>query len=133
MSQEPRPTLSTSLPTVSLTTFLSDPKSPEAIRQAQIAAESLILTGAVIVADDRASKAANDRFLDLFEKYFRQDDEVLKKDERPQFGYQVGVTLENTEKPKCSSDDECQSIIKELEEGERPLDLLGHSADPKCR
>ena len=44
-----------------------------------------------------------------------------------------GVTLENTEKPKCGSDEECQAIIAKLEEGERPLDLLGHNADPKCR
>lgn len=43
------------------------------------------------------------------------------------------MTLENTEKPKCSSDEECQNIIQMLEDGERPLDLLGHSADPKCR
>lgn len=77
------------LPTVSLTTFLSDPKSPEAKIEAKKAAESLILSGAVIVADDRASKEANDRFLDLFEDYFRQDENDLKEDERPQYGYQV--------------------------------------------
>ena len=44
-----------------------------------------------------------------------------------------GVTLENTEKPKCGKDDECLSIIKELEESERPLDISGMGADPKCR
>jgi hypothetical protein len=44
-----------------------------------------------------------------------------------------GVTLENTEKPKCGSDEECLSIIEKLESGERPLDLTGHGADPKCR
>lgn len=43
------------------------------------------------------------------------------------------MTLENTEKPKCGSDDECLAIIKTLEPGERPLDISGHGADPKCR
>lgn len=43
------------------------------------------------------------------------------------------MTLENTEKPKCGSDEECQSIIGMLEEDQRPLDLTGHHADPKCR
>jgi hypothetical protein len=44
-----------------------------------------------------------------------------------------GVTLENTEKPKCASDESCSAIIESLEPSERPLDLTGHSADPKCR
>lgn len=77
------------LPTVSLTTFLSHPDSPEATAEARRAAESLIINGAVVVADDRAPKAANDRFLDLFEDYFSLGDDVLGADERPQYGYQV--------------------------------------------
>lgn len=44
-----------------------------------------------------------------------------------------GVTLENTEKPKCSRDDECQAVIAGLEPSERPLDMSGDHADPKCR
>jgi hypothetical protein len=43
------------------------------------------------------------------------------------------VTLENTEKPKCGRDDECQAVIAALDPAERPLDLSGHNADPKCR
>lgn len=74
---------------VSLDIFLSSPNSQEAAEEARKAAESLILTGALVVRDSRASKEANDRFLDLFEDYFVQDDEVLKKDERPEWGYQV--------------------------------------------
>lgn len=77
------------LPTVSLTAFLADPTGEEGLRQARLAAESLILTGAVIVADERASKGANDRFLDLFEDYFALGDEELRRDERPEYGYQV--------------------------------------------
>lgn len=74
---------------VSLDTFLASPSSPEAAAEARKAAESLILTGALVVRDSRASKDANDRFLDLFEDYFAQDERVLKGDERPEWGYQV--------------------------------------------
>ncbi|KAK8849815.1 hypothetical protein IAR55_005151 [Kwoniella newhampshirensis] len=118
---------------VSLDEFLRDPASDEGRAQASAAAESLITTGALIVRDSRAPKIANDRFLDLFEDYFEQEDEVLKVDERPEVGYQVGVTLENTEKPKCASDEDCRAIIDLLDIDERPVDLNGHGADPKCR
>lgn len=77
------------LPVVSLDAFLRDPSSPEGVEEAKKTAESLILSGAVIVKDSRAPKEANDRFIDLFEDYFAQDDEVLRKDERPEWGYQV--------------------------------------------
>jgi hypothetical protein len=43
------------------------------------------------------------------------------------------VTLENTEKPKCGKDDECLKIISDLHADERPLDISGNGADPKCR
>ena len=140
------------IPVVSLDAYLTDPSSPEAQAEAAKAAESLILTGALIVKDSRAPKVANDRFQDLFEDYFAQGQEALKKDERPEVGYQVvsmlinfghlnctgadvsqGVTLENTEKPKCGSDEECLSVIAGLMQNQRPLDITGHGADPKCR
>jgi hypothetical protein len=135
------------LTTVSLDAFIADPTSKEGLEEARKAAESLILTGALIVKDSRAPKESNDRFIDLFEDYFAQDREVLQKDERPEWGYQVvwsiyttldmadrqGVTLENTEKPKCGKDDECLKIISGLDESERPLDISGNGADPKCR
>ncbi|ORX37546.1 hypothetical protein BD324DRAFT_622325 [Kockovaella imperatae] len=121
------------IPQVSLDIYLKDPDSTEAHNEAVGAAESLILTGAVVVRDCRAPKEANDRFIDLFEDYFAQEKDVLKQDERPEIGYQVGVTLENTEKPKCGSDDECLAVISALKEDQRPLDISGHGADPKCR
>lgn len=77
------------LAVVSLDAFLRDPSSAEGIEEAKKTAESLILSGAVVVKDSRAPKEANDRFIDLFEDYFAQDDEVLRKDERPEWGYQV--------------------------------------------
>jgi len=71
--------------------------------------------------------------LDLLEDYFAQPEEVLKQDERPELSYQVGVTLENTEKPKCAVDEPCLKIIERLDPAERPLDITAHSPDPKCR
>lgn len=61
--------------------------------------------GALIVHDSRVSEEDNVAFLDLLEDYFAQPEEVLRQDERPELGYQVGVTLENTEKPKCAVDE----------------------------
>lgn len=88
-------------------------------------------------------------FLDLIEDYFAQPDAELKMDERPELGYQVsipcilivevlipyqvGVTLENTEKPKCAVDEPCLNIIARLDPSERPLDITAHNPDPKCR
>jgi len=45
----------------------------------------------------------------------------------------VGETLENTEKPKCAVDEPCLRVIQRLDPSERPLDISGHSPDPKCR
>ena len=77
------------LPCASLDVYLSDCSSPSAKAEAVKAAESLILTGALIVRDSRAPKEANDRFIDLFEDYFALPIEELKQDERPELGYQV--------------------------------------------
>jgi hypothetical protein len=74
---------------VDLDVYLADPTSPAAKAEAERAAESLILTGALVVRDSRAPKEANDRFLDLFEDYFAQPDDALRVDERPELGYQV--------------------------------------------
>lgn len=71
--------------------------------------------------------------MDLLEDYFAQPEEILKKDEHPELGYQIGVTLENTEKPKCAVHEPCLKIIERLELSERPLDISGHHPDPKCR
>lgn len=67
------------------------------------------------------------------EDYFAQPEAALKKDERPELSYQVGVTLENTEKPKCAVDEPCLQVIARLDPSERPLDISGHQPDPKCR
>jgi hypothetical protein len=86
-----------------------------------------------VLRDSRVSENDNSTFLDLLEDYFNQAPEELKKDERPELSYQVGVTLENTEKPKCAVDEPCLRIIERLDPAERPLDINAHNPDPKCR
>lgn len=112
----------------------------------------MIAYGALLLHDSRVSDGDNDTFLDLMEDYFSQPEADLKKDERPELGYQVrlmivlifiviiqrpssqvGVTLENTEKPKCAVDAPCLAIIAALDPSERPLDIAAHDPDPKCR
>lgn len=93
----------------------------------------MIIYGALVLHDSRVSEEDNSTFLDLLEDYFDQPTAELKKDERPELSYQVGVTLENTEKPKCAVDEPCLRIIERLKPTERPLDIMAHQPDPKCR
>ncbi|KAG2076908.1 Clavaminate synthase-like protein [Suillus decipiens] len=127
-------TLSETLPVIDLDVFLSQPtQSIRVQEECNKAADALITYGALLVHDSRVSEKDNDTFLDLIEDYFAQPMEDLQKDERPDIHYQVGVTLENTEKPKCAVDEPCLDIIANLDPAERPLDVSGHHPDPKCR
>ncbi|KAI0375255.1 Clavaminate synthase-like protein [Pilatotrama ljubarskyi] len=122
------------LPVVDLDIFLSaSPESEAFTKECKKAADALIHYGALLLHDSRVSEEDNNTFLDLIEDYFAQPEELLKEDERPELGYQVGVTLENTEKPKCAVDEPCLKVIERLDPAERPLDITAHSPDPKCR
>ncbi|KAI1099327.1 Clavaminate synthase-like protein [Jackrogersella minutella] len=122
------------LPIIDLDIYRSNPlSSPEVQEESARAARALITYGALVLHDSRVSESDNEVFLDLLEDYFTQPDEALKRDERPELGYQVGVTLENTEKPKCAVDEPCLRVIERLAPSERPLDIGGHQPDPKCR
>ncbi|KAF9225484.1 Clavaminate synthase-like protein [Gyrodon lividus] len=126
--------LSETLPVVDLDVFLSEEESSQRVQEeCKKAAVALITYGALLVHDSRVSEEDNDSFLDLVEDYFAQPPEELKKDERPDISYQVGVTLENTEKPKCAVDEPCLDVIARLDPEERPLDISGNYPDPKCR
>ncbi|KAJ8588397.1 Clavaminate synthase-like protein [Rhizopogon salebrosus TDB-379] len=127
-------TLSDTLPVIDLDVFLSLPEQSVRVQEeCKKAADALITYGALLVHDSRVSEEDNDIFLDLIEDYFAQPAEELQKDERPEIHYQVGVTLDNTEKPKCAVDEPCLDIIASLDPAERPLDISGHHPDPKCR
>ena len=122
------------LPVIDLDVYLRQPRdSPHVREECAKAANALITYGALILHDSRVSGEDNDRFLDLLEDYFAQPDEQLRKDERPELSYQIGVTLENTEKPKCAVDESCLDVIQRLHPSQRPLDISGHQPDPKCR
>ncbi|KAJ3555215.1 hypothetical protein NM688_g2702 [Phlebia brevispora] len=124
----------TVLPIIDLDVFLTQPRhSPAVLNECKKAADALITYGALLLRDSRVSEEDNVEFLDLMEDYFAQPETLLKHDEHPELGYQVGVTLENTEKPKCAVDEPCLRVIERLEPSERPLDITGHSPDPKCR
>ncbi|KAM0282925.1 hypothetical protein ACHAQH_002736 [Verticillium albo-atrum] len=122
------------LPIIDLDVFLHKPQdSPESKAECLKAANALISYGALVLHDSRVSEEDNTTFLDLLEDYFAQPREDLQKDERPELSYQIGVTLENTEKPKCAVDEPCLDVIARLAPEERPLDISAHSPDPKCR
>jgi len=126
--------ISMDLPVIDLDLFLSKPHDSGAVvQECKKAADALIVYGALVLRDSRVSENDNSTFLDLLEDYFNQAPEELKKDERPELSYQVGVTLENTEKPKCAVDEPCLRIIERLDPAERPLDISAHNPDPKCR
>jgi hypothetical protein len=122
------------LPIIDVDVFRSQPRdSPEVLAECKKVADALITYGALVLHDSRVSEEDNTTFLDLLEDYFAQPDEDLRKDERPELGYQIGVTLENTEKPKCAVDEPCLKVIERLAPSERPLDITAHQPDPKCR
>ncbi|ORY71489.1 uncharacterized protein BCR38DRAFT_417019 [Pseudomassariella vexata] len=122
------------LPVVDLDVFLHNERdSPQVQAECKKAANAFITYGALVLHDSRVSEDDNTTFLDLLEDYFAQPEEELKKDERPELGYQIGVTLENTEKPKCAVDEPCLQVIERLDPAERPLDIKAHAPDPKCR
>ncbi|KAH9937218.1 Clavaminate synthase-like protein [Fomitopsis serialis] len=123
------------LPVIDLDVYLSEPlhSTQAVVEECRKAADALITHGALLLHDSRVSEDDNSTFLDLLEDYFAQPEAALKHDERPELGYQVGVTLENTEKPKCAVDEPCLNVIARLDPAERPLDITAHSPDPKCR
>lgn len=130
MTAEP----SMDLPVIDLDLFLNNPPSSPAVQsECARAARALITYGALVLHDSRVPSSSNDRFLDLLEDYFAQPADVLRRDERPELSYQVGATLDNTEKPKCAVDQPCLDVIRRLKPDQRPLDISGHSPDPKCR
>ncbi|KAH8164580.1 hypothetical protein CIB48_g3688 [Xylaria polymorpha] len=121
------------LPIIDLDIFLSSRDSAAAQAECAKAAQALVTYGALVLRDSRVAEPDNAAFLDLMEDYFAQPDEALRRDLRPEVGYQVGVTLENTEKPKCAVDEPCLDVIRRLAPEERPLDIGAHAPDPKCR
>lgn len=54
-------------------------------------------------------------YINVLEQYFEQEDCIKLKDSRPEYHYQVGITPENTELPRCVSDYKCLDVIEKLD------------------
>ncbi|KAG0569278.1 hypothetical protein KC19_6G079500 [Ceratodon purpureus] len=82
-------------------------------------------TGALVIRDPRCSMEDNDRFLDMMERYFGQTAELKRQQERPLLHYQVGVTPEGVEVPRCSMDPQMQELMRSMPSDSRPVVPVG--------
>lgn len=80
----------------------------------QQVAHSLMKTSCLVIRDPRVSEDDNNTFLNTLEKYFEQPDDVKMADARPKSHYQIGVTPEGVEFPRCAVDPACQAFVAEV-------------------
>ncbi|CAG8708511.1 7458_t:CDS:2, partial [Acaulospora morrowiae] len=113
------------LPLINLELFLNDRDDPLVIIECKKTANTLINYGTLLVKDPRVTEEDNSRFLDLMEDYFAQPFETKLKDVRSGVDYQMGVTPELKEEPRCHRDPNCQDIIAQIPEDSRLLPILG--------
>jgi len=92
----------------------------EVLVACETAARILSETGIVFVRDPRVNEEHNNAFLDLMEDYFEQPYDVKIRDARPDIGYQLGVTPDYVEEPRCVNDPSCQDIVAKLTPDNRP-------------
>ena len=88
-------------------------------------------TSCLVVRDPRVDAAANDRFLNTMEEYFARPLEEKLEDARPDLAYQVGITPEGVERPRCLNDESMKEVISSFSEEDAPHTPCG--ADPKWR
>eukprot|EP01089_Gocevia_fonbrunei_P001710 TRINITY_DN1159_c0_g1_i3.p1 TRINITY_DN1159_c0_g1~~TRINITY_DN1159_c0_g1_i3.p1 ORF type:complete len:350 (+),score=99.38 TRINITY_DN1159_c0_g1_i3:120-1169(+) len=119
------------LPVFDVADFLKDPNSPEVLETCKKMAESMHLSGVLIIRDPRVTMEDNEAFINTMEKYFGQPDQTKLADARPDIHYQVGATPEKVEVPRCSQEPECLDRISAMPEQHRPHPPSG--PDPKER
>jgi isopenicillin N synthase-like dioxygenase len=102
--------------------------NPAIMELCKKAADSFKETGILIVRDPRVNNEDNNSFLNVVEDYFAQDYDTKMQDARPEYGYQVGVTPDHTEVPRCISDERCQKVIEKLTPENKPQPLKGPDA-----
>ncbi|RKO95648.1 hypothetical protein CAUPRSCDRAFT_2547, partial [Caulochytrium protostelioides] len=100
-----------SLPVIDLAVWLTDPTSAASMAECRKAAQALETYSAFALRDPRVREEDNARFLDMMEDYFAQPTAAKQRDARPEYGYQVGVTPELTEVPRCGRDAACQQHV----------------------
>jgi len=84
--------------------------------------------GALAIRDPRVSYDDNNNFLDILERYFDRPEDLLLRDARPEIHYQLGVTPEGTELPRCTSDPRCQQLVQQYPPDHRPQMPVGPDA-----
>jgi len=100
---------------IELRYFLDDPDSELAKRECDRAAKLFSSMGALTLRDPRVNFEDNKIYLDMVEKYFDQSTELKLKDARPLLDYQVGVTPEGIETPRCTMDPTCKERIDKMD------------------
>ena len=89
-------TQTASVPVIDISQFVST--ADESDSACGLIAQALHDYGCLVVKDPRVEASANEKFLDMMERYFDQSDG--KTDARPDLHYQVGVTPSEVEKPR---------------------------------
>ena len=105
--------------------------APQVLAECKKVADCLHASSALVVRDPRCNTEHNNAFIDMMEEYFAQSEEAKKPDERAEMHYQVGVTPEGVEVPKCVASAECLKEIAAQPEQHRAVFPKG--ADPKWR
>lgn len=123
----PRQDLADAIPIVNLEPYLHREQNPIAAA-AEIAkvADALHKYGCLVIKDPRVDERHNSQFIDMLERYFDLSDG--KRDARPEYSYQVGVTPDGTERPR----DHCARAAT-LDPEHRPVSTCPPEADPKWR
>jgi len=99
---------------IELKYFLDDPHSEESKKECKRVADIFSRMGALTVRDPRVTEDDNTHFLDMMERYYGQPLEQKMKDAREEFAYQVGVTPEGIEMPRCSMDPSCKARLEKM-------------------
>jgi len=100
--------------------FLEDPESEKSKCECIRVASIFCRMGALTLRDPRVIELENDSFLDMLEKYFNQPTDIKLKDARPHLSYQVGVTPEGKETPRCILDPSCKERIEKMDPENKP-------------
>eukprot|EP00854_Cymbomonas_tetramitiformis_P006253 gene6253-7499_t len=119
------------LPVFDLGKFMSEPDSVENSEACKHMAACLRDTGVLVVRDPRATSHDSDKFMDMMERYFGQDHEAKMPEARPELHYQVGVTPELVEVPRCTMDPTCLKGIENQSEENKAT--IPKGPDPKWR
>lgn len=114
------------LPLIDAALFLKDASSDAAKGECKKVADALHKYGCLLVKDPRVNEKDNDVFIDQMEQYFEMSDG--KRDARPEWSFQVGVTPENTERPR----NHCAKV-KAMNDADKPQTICPPEADPKWR